>query len=35
MFDKELANTSSKWVDIGIADTIIRQMSGKISESGS
>jgi flagellar protein FlgJ len=35
MFDKELANTSSKWVDIGIADTIIRQMSVKISESGS
>ena len=35
MFDKELANTSSKCVDIGIADTIIRQMSVKISESGS
>jgi flagellar protein FlgJ len=35
MFDKELANHSSKWVDIGIADTIIRQMSVKISESGS
>lgn len=35
MFDKELANTSSKLVDIGIADTIIRQMSVKISESGS
>lgn len=35
MFDKELANTTSNWVDIGIADTIIRQMSVKISESGS
>lgn len=35
MLDKELANTTSNWVDIGIADTIIRQMSVKISESGS
>ena len=32
MFDKELANTSSKMVDIGIAEAIIRQM--KISTSG-
>ena len=31
MFDKELANTSSKLVDIGIAEAIIRQMSSKIS----
>lgn len=27
MFDKEIANTSSKLVDIGIAEAIIRQMS--------
>ena len=27
MFDKELANTSSKVVDIGIAEAIIRQMT--------
>ena len=27
MFDKELANTSSKMVDIGIAEAIIRQMT--------
>ena len=27
MFDKEIANTSSKSVDIGIAEAIIRQMS--------
>ena len=27
MFDKELANTSSKLVDIGVAEAIIRQMS--------
>ena len=27
MFDKELANTSSKTVDIGIAEAIIRQMT--------
>jgi flagellar protein FlgJ len=27
MFDRELANTSSKLVDIGIAEAIIRQMS--------
>ena len=27
MFDQELANSSSKMVDIGIADAIIRQMS--------
>ena len=27
MFDQELANTSSKLVDIGIADAIVRQMS--------
>ena len=26
MFDKELANTSSKTVDIGIAEAIIKQM---------
>ena len=26
MFDKEIANTSSKLVDIGIAEAIIRQM---------
>ncbi len=32
MFDKELANTSSKLVDIGIAEAIIRQMSSKISD---
>ena len=32
MFDKELANTSSKMVDIGIAEAIIRQMT--ISTSG-
>ena len=31
MFDKELANTSSKLVDIGIAEAIITQMSSKIS----
>ena len=27
MFDQELANSSSKLVDIGIADAIVRQMS--------
>lgn len=27
MFDRELANTSSKLVDIGVAEAIIRQMS--------
>ena len=27
MFDQELANSSSKLVDIGIADVIVRQMS--------
>ena len=27
MFDKELANTSSKMVDIGIAEAIIKQMT--------
>ena len=27
MFDKELANTSSKTVDIGIAEAIIKQMT--------
>ena len=27
MFDQELANSSSKIVDIGIADAIVRQMS--------
>ena len=30
MFDKEIANTSSKLVDIGIAEAIIRQMSLQI-----
>ena len=35
MFDKELANTSSKVVDIGIAEAIIRQMTISTSGDGS
>ena len=35
MFDKELANTSSKMVDIGIAEAIIRQMTISTSGDGS
>ena len=35
MFDKELANSSSKMVDIGIAEAIIRQMTIFTSGDGS